>query len=462
MKVLTLCGSIRSRSKNRDAVLELANTGGPIREFIEAARLLCRQGLVLSNSEILAAAAMKGAIFRGADADYFSIKNLFDLKEKSVLELRRSVKVEKDLDELALVDTLAIVDSELDDLCGRIAGADGIILSTPVYFGDRSSVANKFLQITARHNLLHDKVFGVVSVGAKRNGGQETCNLYSMIEALNQNALVVGNGPPTSQYGGTAVGGNQGHVLDDEWGLETALGTGRKVAHVAEIYSMGSDRERNGPIMIDIMVTMDTGDRFFADYLEELVAKVKNVIPWAEFRMHELTNATIYRCLGCKDCPVVSGDSPENAQCRIKDPEDYLETLRGYLGNSDGVIVAGLNTLEIDKIIFRYQVITERMRYMRRNNFELTDLLFTGLCYNQFGAMVNPVHSIKTLTSYIRQNTTFYRPIEVLEFKGNLLEDGKDRLLDFCRAARRMKSGRKVVPRPESLYVAEGIAGGYK
>ena len=141
------------------------------------------------------------------------------------------------MDELAYVDTLSIVEEKLEELYTKIAEADGVILSTPVYFGDRSSVANKFLQVTARKNLLQNKIFGVASVGAKRNGGQETCNIYSMIETLNQGALVVGNGPPTSQYGGTAVGGDQGHVLEDESGIDTAFGVGMKVAHVSEMYS---------------------------------------------------------------------------------------------------------------------------------------------------------------------------------------------------------------------------------
>lgn len=462
MKVLALCGSIRAKSKNKEAVLGLAHTKGTTSDFIAAAKSLFREGKVLSNSELLTASAMRGALSRGADTEYFPIKDIFSLKEKSIVDLKITLGDEKDIQELSLLDTLAIGESELENLCEKINRADGVILSTPVYFGDRSSVANKFLQITARYNLLKDKVFGVVSVGAKRNGGQETCNLYSMIEALNQNAMVVGNGPPTSQYGGTAIGGNQGHVLEDEWGLETAFGTGRKVAHVSEIYKKGEDTPVYEPVTIDIFVTMDSGSHFLAQYIDGLTVEVKKHIPWVDFRIHELITATIYRCLGCQVCPVVDGGQPGEPRCLIKDPEDYLETLRAFLRTSDGVIVAGINIVEIEKIIFRYQVTTERMRYMRRNNFELTDLLFAGFCYNQFGATMNPIHSIKALTSYIRQNTTFHRSIEVFEHHGKLLENGKHGLMSFCASAKRIKAGKKVVARPENLYVSHGEAGGYK
>jgi multimeric flavodoxin WrbA len=388
--------------------MELAHTEGAVSEFIRKGKSLVRAGITLSNSEILAAATMKGAHSKGADIDYFPLVVLFHHKESSVLDLRLRLSKESAVDELAYVDTLSIVEEKLDELYTKIAEADGVILSTPVYFGDRSSVANKFLQVTARKNLLQNKIFGVASVGAKRNGGQETCNIYSMIESLNQGALVVGNGPPTSQYGGTAVGGDQGDVLDDESGIDTAFGVGMKVAHVSGMYSKEKHPASQVRIRIDILVTMDTSERFLAKYLKDLTNRVEQTIPWVEFVIHELIDSTIYRCLGCTICPVPSGnsgDSEETTKCTIRD----------------------------------------RMRYIRRSNFELTDLLITGLCYNQFGATVNSIHTIKTLTSYIRHNTTFYKPIDIFEYNGKVLNDGKESLIELCTAARRMKAGKKGI-----------------
>ncbi|MCP5003453.1 MAG: hypothetical protein GY941_05795 [Planctomycetes bacterium] len=162
--------------------------------------------------------------------------------------------------------------------------------------------------------------------------------------------------------------------------------------------------------------------------------------------IHELIDSTIYRCLGCTTCPVPPGDPEKSTQCTIKDHDDCLEKLRESLRGSDCAIIAGLNLLDFEKIIFRYQVLTERMRYIRRSNFELTDLLITGLCYNQFGATVNSIHTIKTLTSYIRHNTTFYKPIDIFEYNGKLLNDGKESLIELCNAARRMKAGKQEIP----------------
>ncbi len=455
---MTLCGSIRAHTSQHDVVMELAHTKGSISEFIRKGKSLVRAGLTLSNSEILAAATMKGVYSKGADIDYFPLVVLFHHKEASVLDLRFRLRKESAVDELAYLDTLSIVEEKLEELCAKIAKADGVILSTPVYFGDRSSVANKFLQITTRKSLLQNKIFGVVSVGAKRNGGQETCNIYSMIETLNQGALVVGNGPPTSQYGGTAIGGNQGHILEDESGIDTAFGVGMKVAHVSEMYSKEKHPISQILIRVDILITMDTCERFLAKYLKDLTSRVAKTIPWVEFVIHELIDSTIYRCLGCTICPVPPGDSEKTTKCTIKDPEDCLEKLRKALRGSDCAIIAGLNILDYEKIIFRYQVLTERMRYIRRSNFELTDLLITGLCYNQFGATMNSIHSIKTLTSYIRHNTTFYKPIDIFEYKGKVLNDGRNSLLELCNAARRMKVGKQEITRSESPYGTYGYS----
>jgi len=443
LRVLTLCGSIRAHTSQHDAVMELAHTKGPVSEFIRKGKSLVSAGLTLSNSEILAAATMKGVYSKGADIEYFPLVVLFHHKESSVLDLRRRSSKENAVDELAYVDTLSIVEEKLEELCAKIVEADGVILSTPVYFGDRSSVANKFLQVTARKTLLQNKIFGVASVGAKRNGGQETCNIYSMIETLNQGALVVGNGPPTSQYGGTAIGGNPGDVLGDESGIDTAFGVGMKVAHVSEMYSKEKHPASHVRIRVDILVTMDTSERFLAKYLKDLTIRTAKTTPWVEFVIHELIDSTIYRCLGCTICPVPPGDSEKTTKCTIKDPEDCLEKLRESLRGSDCAIIAGLNILDYEKIIFRYQVLTERMRYIRRSNFELTDLLITGLCYNQFGATANSIHSIKTLTSYIRHNTTFYKPIDIFEYEGKVVNDGSDSLVELCNAARRMKAGKQ-------------------
>lgn len=456
MKVLAVCGSIRAKGANAEKVEDLARSKGDMAAFIARGRELT-SAKPLSNSEILAAAAMKGALQLGAQVEYLPLIDLFEREEAPVFHL---IPGAADTESMDYVDTLSISPQSLNFLKDKVLSADGIVMATPVYFGDRSSVANKLLQVGAMYGLLQSKVFGVASVGAKRNGGQETCNIYSIMEALNQGALAVGNGPPTSQYGGTAVGGNKSHVLDDEWGLTSSMGVGQKVAHVSSIMAAGADFKPDRPVQIDIVITNDTHGLFLAGYLHELAQEVTARMPWATINFHEVIHSTIFRCLGCNTCPTIEKDSGY-ARCRIKDPEDYVESLRHSLQTSDGVIIAGLNHTNPQDLIFRYQVLTERLRYIRRNNFEMTDLLLAGLCYHQFGATVNSIHSTKVLTSYIRHNTTFHRPIEIFEHQGRLLESGKSTLEDYVRAAQQIKTGRSVTPEPEREYQTGGIAGGY-
>ena len=130
------------------------------------------------------------------------------------------------MDELAYVDTLSIVEEKTGrKLYTKIAEADGGDIINSCLFRDRSSVANKFLQVTARKKSTSKQdIWSGLQLGPNRNGGQETCNIYSMIEALNQGALVVGNGPSDfSVWAAPAVGGDQGDILEDESGIRYRL-----------------------------------------------------------------------------------------------------------------------------------------------------------------------------------------------------------------------------------------------
>ena len=85
------------------------------------------------------------------------------------------------------------------------------------------------------------KVGGVVSVGAKRNGGQETCNIFTMYDLLRMRCAVVGNGPKTSQYGGTVWAGDKGTIREDNYGIESCIATGMNVSRTAELVNPGGE-----------------------------------------------------------------------------------------------------------------------------------------------------------------------------------------------------------------------------
>lgn len=269
----------------------------------------------------------------------------------------------------------------------------------------------------------------------------------------------MGNGVPTSQYGGTAVGGSKGAVVEDEWGLLTAFGTGARVAQVSNLVKAGAaplQRDTN----ILFIVAMDTKKRNLAAYIDKTVARLGEQVPGVAFSVVNLVDHDIYRCLGCETCPKPSGDDA-NGRCYITDKDDYLEFVRARLAKADGFVICGYNPVSIDDLVTRYQVFTERMRFIRRNNYELSNKLVTALCYHEFGATINPIHSLKSMVSYIRHNTVMRKPIDIFEYEGTVLDSGLEPLVDFCHAATVLASGCETVELPQPHYDPYSAGGGY-
>ncbi len=113
----------------------------------------------------------------------------------------------------------------------------GIIIGTPVYFGNMSSLCKAFLErcivLYSPDYLLSNKVAGVVAVGGSRNGGQEATIQSVQMSLHCQEMIIVGNGRPSSRLGGTVWSGAEGGVLKDEYGMTTTKALGRRVAEVA-------------------------------------------------------------------------------------------------------------------------------------------------------------------------------------------------------------------------------------
>ncbi len=113
----------------------------------------------------------------------------------------------------------------------------GVIVGTPVYFGNMSSLCKAFLErcIVLYHPdyALRDKVAGVVAVGGTRNGGQEATIQSVQMSLHCQEMIIVGNGRPSSRLGATVWSGAEGGVLKDEFGMTTTKALGRRVAEVA-------------------------------------------------------------------------------------------------------------------------------------------------------------------------------------------------------------------------------------
>lgn len=113
----------------------------------------------------------------------------------------------------------------------------GIIVGTPVYFGNMTSLCKAFLDrcIAFRKNnfALSNKVAGALAVGGARNGGQELTIQSIQAALLCQEMIVVGDSRPTAHIGATIWNDGRGEVTGDEFGMATARNLGRRVAEVA-------------------------------------------------------------------------------------------------------------------------------------------------------------------------------------------------------------------------------------
>ncbi len=137
---------------------------------------------------------------------------------------------------------IPLQEGEQDDfpkLIPRLTDAKvrGLIIGTPVYFGNMSSLCKAFLDrciaLYQPDFALSGKVGGVVAVGGSRNGGQEATIQSVQMSLFCHEMILVGNGRPSSRLGGTVWSGIEGGVLEDEFGITTTKALGRRVAEVA-------------------------------------------------------------------------------------------------------------------------------------------------------------------------------------------------------------------------------------
>ena len=159
-----------------------------------------------------------------------------------------SEKIETELIELAglringsLAAGIPLEPGEKDDfppLVPRLTdpAVRGIIIGTPVYFSNMSSLCKAFLDrcIAMYKNdlALSNKVAGVLAVGGSRNGGQEATIQSVQASLFCQEMIVVGNGRPGARFGATVWSGATGGVTQDEYGMNTARNLGQRVAEM--------------------------------------------------------------------------------------------------------------------------------------------------------------------------------------------------------------------------------------
>jgi len=127
---------------------------------------------------------------------------------------------------------------DFDSLLPLLKSPDlsGIIIGTPVYFRNMSSLCAAFLErlsaLRQPQLLLADKAVGALSVGAYRNGGQELAIQQIHAAMLCHEALIVG-GKPGAHQGATLWNSYNDDILKDEFGIDSAKKLGIRVAEAA-------------------------------------------------------------------------------------------------------------------------------------------------------------------------------------------------------------------------------------
>ena len=124
-----------------------------------------------------------------------------------------------------------IIEDDMQELTKIVEEADGVVMGSPVYFGDMTGLAKTFIDRLRPLRNVHAfkfKVCGALSCGGFRNGGQETTihSLYDFF--LIQGGIVVGDDRPTAHFGATGVG----DTSQDDIALETCDYLARRMVDV--------------------------------------------------------------------------------------------------------------------------------------------------------------------------------------------------------------------------------------
>lgn len=367
----------------------------------------------LSNTEVALASGLWSAAQYGVDIEHLSLAEYFPSsgKERNVDQLRQ-----------------------------HLYDCDGILLSGPVYFGDRGSLAQSLVELI-RHDeklrqALQGKLYAGIAVGAKRNGGQETNLIYQMWDFLNIGFLAVGNdSETTSQYGGTGHAGDVGTMSRDHYGLQTSMGTGRRIGSL--IRDLRIKGTLTNPVKMLFLVLQDSNVRVVS-WLKDFLAPYQANI---QVTLVDLTQHTIQRCLACDFCPTHI-DTDEIYRCIIKTKNDDLEGIHPLLLQHDAIVPVMLSPQRSQPVQSVYQTFIERTRYLRRGDYVFSNLMVAPLVLEEVG--INDNYGMRMMTSMLRHHTILSQPLIGTLYQGELLNQAilHQRFQDFILAVLRITFAR--------------------
>jgi len=301
-------------------------------------------------------------------------------------------------------------------LAQQVARADALLLSGPVYFGDRGSLVHELIQFLRKNPKLLDckkrKLYGGITVGAKRNGGQETTLIYQILDMINLGFLAVGNdSDTTAQYGGTCHAGDLGSMVRDEYGLATSMGVGRRLATLLNILECNAEMKDRIKI---VFVILQESEGIAKNNVMEIINNFSQKI---EATVIDATSLKIVRCLACDVCPTKIG-LDEIYRCKIGKGDDFIK-IHEQLLYKDAIVPVVVSVEDHCKINSNYQIFMERTRYLRRGDYALSDYLVSPLVFQEVES--REYFDIRMITSLIRHNTIISKPIIGHLFNGQII-----------------------------------------
>ncbi|MEK7990485.1 MAG: flavodoxin family protein [Thiotrichaceae bacterium] len=302
-----------------------------------------------------------------------------------------------------------------DELEKILQQADAIIIATPVYFGNASSLFQKLVQFIANNKQvkksLEGKIFAGIAVGAKRNGGQETSLVYMMIDMMNLGMVTLGNGADTTaQYGGTVVAGGKGSMCSDEFGIQCSAGLGKHVAIIAQHYH--DEQIRNTPIAFDFWMLQEQ-HKEVENYIKPFIKNLEQ--EGVNATLKEIYNTHIINCLACDECP----DPSSTYGCIVSKSRDYLLQSNQDLLKAEVIVPIMYSPKDNVNIESMAQIFIERGRFIRRDNYRLSQKLIIPLVFSDISK--NEHLDLRMITALIRHNTIIYKPINGILYNGVLL-----------------------------------------
>ncbi len=392
----------------------------------------------LSNSEASLVYALWQSYRNDVDIDYLSLSNIFENENKNKLNFFKK----------------------------KFLSSDAILISGPVYFGDRGSLTQRMIEFinSDKQCIRHVKkiFYAGLAVGAKRNGGQETTLIFQMTDFLNMGAKVVGNGhDTTSQYGGTLVAGDIGKVQGDEYGIRTALSTGENLAKSLKDFNQthNKNKQEDGrsikkPKICNVFVMQDNEEEECTKVINSFVKNNRNNN--VKFNIFKVYKEKVYRCIACDLCPTSYGDK-NNYRCIINNKDDFFKLYHQEIINCDSFIFAAYSGENFYNINSNYQQFIERTRYLRRDDYTMGSKLVTSFIVSEVNSNRN-LH-IRTLTSLIRHKNILSKPL--LVFKNNNtyinIDSVKKNFKNFVKDIENIKSQKE-----ENTYVPIGYEISYK